>query len=109
MLIIQNISKHISLDKKEEEYFLSLLKEHKIKKRQFLLHENEVAKHIAFVTKGCLRSYSIDNKGFEHILQFAPVDWWIGDISGFISEKKVHLTLMRSKTQKSCFLHDMTS
>jgi hypothetical protein len=33
---------------------------------------------VHFVTKGFLRSYVIDNKGKEHIIQFAPENWWIG-------------------------------
>ena len=28
--------------------------------------------------QGFLRSYVIDNKGKEHIIQFAPENWWIG-------------------------------
>jgi CRP-like cAMP-binding protein len=35
-----------------------------------------------FVTKGCLRSYVIDKKGREHVLQFAPENWWISDWIG---------------------------
>jgi len=48
------------------------------KKGEFFLREGEVAKYGAFVTKGFLRSYVIDNKGKEHIIQFAPENWWIG-------------------------------
>ena len=85
-LILQNICKHISLDNEEEAYFLSLLKEKKIKKKQYLFHENEIATHVAYINKGCLRSYSIDQNGYEHILQFAPADWWISDMNSFISQ-----------------------
>ena len=48
-------------------------------KGEFLLREGEVAKVAAFVCKGFLRSYVIDNKGKEHIIQFAPENWWISD------------------------------
>jgi len=50
-----------------------------IAKGEFFLREGEVAKYGAFVCKGFLRSYVIDNKGKEHIIQFAPENWWIGD------------------------------
>src|SRR4030095_13587036 len=33
-----------------------------------------------FVTKGCLRSYTVDSKGKEHIIQFSPEEWWTGNI-----------------------------
>ena len=93
MLIIKNISKHIALSKQEEEYFLSLLKPRKLKKRQFLFHENEVVSCISFVNKGCLRSYAIDDNGFEHILQFAPEDWWIGDMASAVYEVNSKLNI----------------
>src|SRR5688572_2449152 len=51
----------------------------KLKKGEFLVREGEVTKYAAFVAKGFLRSYVIDNKGKEHIIQFAPENWWISD------------------------------
>lgn len=53
-----------------------------MKKGEFLVREGEVAKYAAFVCKGFLRSYVIDNKGKEHIIQFAPENWWISDKQG---------------------------
>lgn len=51
----------------------------KVRKRQYLLQEGDVWKYNAFVTKGCLRTYSVDEKGIEHILNFAVENWWTGD------------------------------
>lgn len=92
-LILKSISRHISLSKKEEDYFVSLLQEKKLKKKQFLVHENEVSKFVAFVIQGCLRSYSIDRNGFEHIVQFAPEGWWIADIASVISRQPGKLNI----------------
>src|SRR5919199_5273028 len=50
-----------------------------LKKGEFLIREGEVVKYAAFVEKGCLRSYVIDDKGKEHIVQFAPETWWLND------------------------------
>lgn len=47
---------------------------------EFLQHAGEPARHAAFVARGCLRSYVIDTKGVERIVQFAPEDWWLADI-----------------------------
>jgi len=55
----------------------SILLPKTMKKGDFLLREGEVPKYGAFVCKGFLRSYLIDNKGKEHIIQFAPENWWI--------------------------------
>ena len=52
---------------------------------EFLQRAGEVAKYAAFVTTGCLRSYVIDGKGKEHIVQFAPENWWLGDAASAMS------------------------
>lgn len=51
----------------------------KVRRRQYLLQQGDVWKHNAFVTKGCLRTYTVDEKGAEHIINFAVENWWIGD------------------------------
>lgn len=49
------------------------------KKGEFLLREGERCKHSFFVEKGLLRQFTIDNKGKEHIIQFAPENWFAVD------------------------------
>ncbi len=78
-----HFSKRIDLTHQEFESIRALFVPRKVKKRQFLLHEGEVCRFVAFVTKGCLRSYTIDDRGEEHIVQFAIEDWWIEDIRSF--------------------------
>lgn len=45
------------------------------KKGHVLHREGDVVHQIYFVRKGLLRSYSIDEKGKEHIFMFAPENW----------------------------------
>src|SRR5688500_13441387 len=52
-----------------------------IRKGEFLLHEGDVCKHSFFTEQGLLRSYTIDDTGKEHIIQFAPENWFISDRS----------------------------
>lgn len=92
-LILKSISKHISLNEGDQHYFLSILKEKKIKKRQFLSQEGDISKGPVFVTKGILRSYAVDKNGFEHILQFAPPGWWMADMYSMVTQKPGHLTI----------------
>jgi hypothetical protein len=44
-----------------------------------------VSKYTAFIAKGCLRSYSIDARGNEHIVQFAAETYWLGDAASLTS------------------------
>jgi CRP-like cAMP-binding protein len=46
---------------------------------EYLQRSGEVARHAAFVARGCLRSFVIDAKGKEHVVQFAPEQWWLAD------------------------------
>ena len=37
--------------------------------------------------RGCLRNYVIDAKGKEHIVQFAPENWWLADAISLIDRR----------------------
>ena len=50
-----------------------------VSKNTFLLQAGEKCAHSFFVESGLLRQYSIDEKGKEHIIQFAPERWFITD------------------------------
>jgi CRP-like cAMP-binding protein len=57
----------------------SLLTPRRLRKQEVLAQQGEVARYGAFVVSGCLRSYVTDARQKEHILQFAPENWWISD------------------------------
>lgn len=82
--ILRNVGKHIQLTPEESAYFTSLLKPKQVKKGHFLIEAGEVATFQCYVLGGCLRSYYIDEKGNEHVLQFAPEDWWTGDMGSMV-------------------------
>lgn len=50
-----------------------------LSKGEMVRPQGEVSKRSYFVQKGLLRYYSINNKGKEHVLQFAPEGWFISD------------------------------
>lgn len=90
---IQNITKHISLSPQEEAQIMACLKYKKFRKKHFVYQEGEVQHSLIFVNEGCLRSYSIDKNGFEHILQFAPPGWWIADMQSVITQEPASLSI----------------
>ncbi|MBS1661224.1 MAG: Crp/Fnr family transcriptional regulator [Bacteroidetes bacterium] len=75
----------ITLSEEEMDRIRSVSIVKKLHKKQFLLQEGDVWKYDAFVSKGCLRTYSINEKGLEHILNFAVENWWTGDREGLLS------------------------
>ena len=59
----------------------------KLRKKQYLLQEGDVCKFIAFVEKGVMKSYTIDEKGVESIIQFAVEEWLISDLFSFLTSE----------------------
>lgn len=86
-LLRTHIEKRVNLTDEEFATIFKFFVPKKLRKKQFLLNEGEVCKHISFVNSGCLRQYTIDNKGVEHIIQFAIEDWWVSDLHSFLSGK----------------------
>lgn len=84
-LLYKKIQEKIELTDDEFNYCKTLFIPKKLRKRQYLLQEGDVCKYQAFVEKGILRSYTIDEKGNEHILQFASEGWWMADLSSFLT------------------------
>ncbi|MCY7327666.1 MAG: cyclic nucleotide-binding domain-containing protein [Saprospiraceae bacterium] len=86
-LILTNIAKHIPLTPEEAQHFVSLLETRTYRSRKMVLEEGTICRHSIFVTKGCLRGFTTDKNGFEHVLSFAPPDWWIADMYSLITQK----------------------
>jgi CRP-like cAMP-binding protein len=84
-LFYNKVNEKVNLTEEEQEICKSFLVSKKLRKKQYLLQEGDVAKYSAFVEKGALRSYTIDDKGSEHIIQFAIEGWWISDIYSFLT------------------------
>lgn len=58
------------------------MKKKQFKKGQILQHKGALNSKVYQVESGMLRSYSIDDKGKEHIFMFAPEGWIIADNAG---------------------------
>ena len=56
-----------------------------VEKGSLLKRGGEIANEFYMVESGCLRSFVVDKKGKEHILQFAPEGWVISDRASFLS------------------------
>jgi CRP-like cAMP-binding protein len=87
--IIKNLRRHIEPSGEEMEIFLSLVVLRTVRRKEVLLKEGDIARNQFFVIDGCLRTYTIDPGGKEHVLMFAPEDWWCsGDLYSYLSGAK---------------------
>ncbi|MBL7924440.1 MAG: Crp/Fnr family transcriptional regulator [Bacteroidia bacterium] len=111
--LLNNIARYIQLEDDEKEYFLSLVGEKKVRRKQLLLQEGEVCHHSIFVKSGCLRGYTLDKNGDEHVISFATAGWWIADMYSLITRKpgqlfiesstEAHLQLLTREHQEKLF------
>jgi CRP-like cAMP-binding protein len=104
-LILANIARHISLNKDETSSFVSVLKEKQLAKKQFILQEGQLCRHINFVCSGTLRAFHTDAEGKESTIMFAIADWWITDMYCFINGLPAMLNIETLETSKILQLH----
>jgi CRP/FNR family transcriptional regulator len=90
---ISHLKKYITLTDEEISILLTYFKVRKVKKKAFLLNEGQVCKANYFVEKGLLRMFFINDKGIEHVTQFALENWWLSDYMSLImqSEAKFYI------------------
>lgn len=89
----RNISKHVTLTDEEFELFASLLQHRHLEKRASLLVAGEICDFEGYVVKGCLRVYHTDESGADHVLYFAPEDWWVTDVGSLIFQTPAVLSM----------------
>jgi len=83
------LKEKIAITDEQFESISSDLKVKKFSKNEILQYKGDHLKHGFFVGKGLLRAYSIDAKGKEHILQFAPENWIISDRNNMNNEASI--------------------
>ena len=111
--LIEYFKNYIPLNQEERQLMDKRVSQRKIKRRQMILQEGQICKFYFFVVAGCMRMYSIDDKGGEHNIQFAAENDWISDIGSFHSDKPSKLciealeasTLLQIEKQDLYFLY----
>ena len=84
-LFFHKFNEKVNLSEEEEAIIKQYLTPKKLRKKQYLLQEGDVCKHIAFVEKGALKAYVVDDAGAESIIQFALEGWVISDLYSFLT------------------------
>jgi CRP-like cAMP-binding protein len=58
----------------------------KFRKRQYFLQEGEMCRYTAFIVKGAMRQYRVDDKGEEHIIKLYIENWWATDRESLMNQ-----------------------
>jgi CRP-like cAMP-binding protein len=81
--LYRNITSKIDLTQAEFEQIIPFFIPKKLRKKQYFLQAGDVCRYTAFVSNGCMRSYTVDDGGKEFVMQFAAEEWWISDRGSF--------------------------
>ena len=85
------MARYIDLTIDEQEYFISLLRINKVRKRQAIVQPEFICKHRSYVFSGAMRAYLVDKSANEHTIAFAIDDWWISDYNSYIFQQPATL------------------
>lgn len=91
--LLDYFQKIIPLNNEEKQLVTERFQPRLYRKRQYVLQEGNQCNQMNFVVRGCLRLYTIDEKGNTHILQFAAENWWLTDIGSFYGKKESKLNI----------------
>jgi CRP-like cAMP-binding protein len=78
------LQQRLAITSEEAQEAVSCLMTKTFKKGEIILRPGDLKSEMYFVNNGLLRCYSIDEKGKEHIIQFAPEDWMMSERSSAI-------------------------
>ena len=90
---LDTISEIIELTEADKEVFINNCLIKKLKKRQFFLQEGDICKYAGFVSKGCLKTYTVDKNGDEHVFQIALEGWWVSDMYSHLTGEPANFNI----------------
>jgi CRP-like cAMP-binding protein len=99
--INSHVARCASFSTADLEVFNTLLQVKTVPKKTMLLQEGHICNFEAYINKGCVRTYYIDETGSELTLQFAVEDWWVSDITSFHDHKPSNMFI---ETLEDCEL-----
>lgn len=78
------LQQRLAITNEQAQDAVSCLTIKNFKKGEIILRPDDLKSEMYFVNSGLLRCYSVDEKGKEHIIQFAPEDWMMSERSSAI-------------------------
>jgi len=91
--LFDHIERKVLLTQQEKVLMESFFLSKKLHRKEVLLLQSEHCKHLAFVVKGLLKTYNLDDKGNEHINLFAWEGWWASDMLSFFTGKPANFNI----------------
>lgn len=83
--LIENIKELVAISERDISLIIDSFKPKELAKKETLLFKGDISNHMRFITKGCLRSYYINEEGQEYIVQFGIKNWWVNDLFSYLT------------------------
>ena len=84
-------TKTVGLSEEEFELLLSHYQREYVPRKYFYLKPGQVCTHTAYLNSGSTRTFTIDEKGGEHILFFSFETWMVGDLESYLMQEPAKL------------------
>ena len=92
---LETLRKHIeqvsSISDEEFEYIKTFFTLKRVRKGQYLVHEEDDVKYEYLVLSGIYRVFYMDEGGKEYIVQFAQENWWMTDYTAFFKQQQANM------------------
>ncbi len=86
-VLLNHIRELVPINTREEDLIEQSFKVVQLEKKEYLLKKGDLSNHMRFVVDGCLKTFSVDQQGDEHILQFGIAGWWVNDLYAYLTQK----------------------
>lgn len=91
--LFNHIRKFSSVSDSDLQLIEEVVSKKSFKKKEHLLTDGHRCQYKYFILSGCLRSYFMNQKGVEQILNFGIEGWWMTDYDSFVNESISHLNI----------------
>lgn len=98
--IVDHIEKIVPLSEDETQQVAACFSALSVKKRQFIVQLNYVARHRNYVLEGAFRAYVITAEGKDQTINFALDDCWITDYNRYIFQQPASMFVVALEDSK---------
>lgn len=103
--LIHHIQEVVDLGEDDASKIIETFKLKRFDKKEILLHQGDVSQHMRFIVQGCIRSYYLNEREQERVLQFAIEGWWINDLYSFLTQTPARSTLQAIEPSMVLLIH----
>lgn len=103
-IIIEHIQKYVPIEAEQLKTFIDSLEYLEFSNKYILQESGKISHGSYFILSGCVRAFSIDNHGNEHVMHIATENWWITDMYSFITGLPGNYTIQAIENCQLLFL-----